>query len=54
MVLAKEDNGNEIYICEECDMAYEDEVTAKKCEDYCKKYKSCSLEITKKAIKIQK
>jgi len=40
------------YICEECDFAYIDKNIAKQCEDYCKKYKSCSIETTKKAIKI--
>lgn len=44
--------GKEYYICEECGFAYRNNKTAKECEDYCKKYKSCSLEITKKAVKI--
>ncbi len=45
-------NKTRYYICEECQFAYSDGGTAKQCEDFCKKYKSCSLEITKKAIKI--
>lgn len=45
-------NKTKYYICEECQFAYSDKDVAKQCEDYCKKYKSCSLEITKKAIKI--
>ena len=52
MVKEIEKNNRIYYICEECNFAYSDKDTAKKCEDYCKKYKSCSLEITKKAIKI--
>jgi|TARA_B100001971_G_C18250144_1_gene577510 rubrerythrin len=45
-------NNKEYYICEACGFAYEDKNTAQECEDYCKEHKSCSLEITKKAIKI--
>ncbi len=45
-------NKTKYYICEECRFAYSDENIAKQCEDYCKKHKSCSLEITKHAIKI--
>ena len=39
------------YMCEECNMRYEDNQLAEKCEAFCKKHKSCSLEITKHAIK---
>ena len=38
------------YVCEECGLRYEDIETAQKCEDYCKKHKSCSLEIIKNSI----
>lgn len=41
------------YVCEECNLAYKDKVMAKKCQSFCKKYKSCSIEITKHAIKIK-
>lgn len=44
--------GKEYYICEICHFAYEDEEWAKKCEEYCKKYKSCNLDITKHAVQI--
>ena len=37
----------EVYICEICNFAYGDKRLAEKCQDWCKKYKSCSLEITK-------
>ena len=40
-----------VYTCSECKMKYHDEVTAKKCEDWCKKNKSCNLDIIKYAIK---
>ena len=39
------------YICKECDFAYKEKQWAEKCEAYCKKHPSCSLEITKHAIK---
>jgi len=39
------------FACSICKFRYKDNKTAEKCEDYCKKYKSCSLEITKLAIR---
>lgn len=44
---------NKYYICEECDFAYKEKELAKKCEDWCKKYHSCNIEITKNAVKLQ-
>ena len=38
------------YVCEACNMAYLDRNLAKKCEDWCNKYKSCNLEIIKHAV----
>ena len=43
-----------LYKCQECGLHYEDEATAKKCEEWCSKYKSCNLEITKSAIENKK
>lgn len=40
------------YACPICEFTYETEDFAKKCQAYCKAYKSCSLEITKHAMKI--
>ncbi|MBI2134350.1 hypothetical protein HYU09_00020 [Candidatus Woesearchaeota archaeon] len=40
----------ELYFCEICRFAYKDRETAEKCEDWCRKHKSCSLEITKSAV----
>ena len=37
--------------CEECNFYYKDERWAEKCENFCRKNKSCSLEITRQAIK---
>lgn len=39
-----------VYLCGECGLGYENVVTAQKCEEHCKKYNSCSLEITKDAV----
>jgi hypothetical protein len=42
---------NGYWICEECKLKYGDKIWAEKCEAWCKKYKSCNLEITKHSIK---
>ena len=39
------------YKCGECKMLYKNKILAKKCEEWCKKYKSCNLKIIKHAIK---
>ena len=39
------------YLCRKCGLKYEDKILAEKCEEWCRKYKSCNLEITKNAIK---
>ncbi|MBS3096409.1 hypothetical protein J4480_03135 [Candidatus Woesearchaeota archaeon] len=45
-------NSKAYYICEECGFAYKGKVTARKCESWCRKYKSCNVEITKHAVEI--
>ncbi|MEM1574500.1 MAG: hypothetical protein QW755_00220 [Nitrososphaerota archaeon] len=45
--MVKEING--FYICEECKLKYKEKIWAEKCEEWCRKYKSCNLEITKHA-----
>jgi len=42
---------NRFWICEECKLRYSEKEWAEKCEAWCKKYKSCNLEITKHAVK---
>ncbi len=42
---------NNLYQCRECKFYYKEKRLSKQCEDYCKKHKSCSLEITKHAVK---
>jgi len=36
---------DKLYKCPECHLAYKDEKWAKKCENWCKKYKGCNLEV---------
>ncbi len=43
--------GKNIFACEACGFGYKEKQLAQKCEDFCKKNNSCSLEITKHAIK---
>jgi len=45
------DKKNKCYFCEECQMAYVDKKKACGCEEWCKKYKSCNLEIIKYSLK---
>jgi len=51
MVKAIKQNQQIVFTCKECGMEYHDEKTAKKCEVWCKKNKSCNLDIIKNAIK---
>lgn len=44
-------NIKELYQCEECGLKYADRKWAEKCEVWCKKYKSCNLDIIDSAIK---
>ena len=45
---------NGLYECEECNLFYEDEEWAKKCEKWCLEHKSCNIEITSHATKQSK
>jgi predicted ATP-dependent serine protease len=38
------------YQCQECGFYYQEREWAKRCEEWCKKYKSCNLEIIKHSI----
>lgn len=51
MIKVKEQNNDKIYQCEECSLRYRDKTIAEKCEMWCKKNKSCNLEIIKHSIK---
>jgi len=44
---------NKIYYqCEICKFIYEDREWAEKCENFCRKHNSCSLEITNHAVQL--
>jgi hypothetical protein len=44
---------NKVYFqCEECGFVYENREWAEKCENWCKEYHSCNIEITKRAVQI--
>ena len=45
-------DGKKYFQCESCGFLYEDKELAQKCEDFCNKYHSCSLEITKHAVEL--
>lgn len=38
------------YECEECNLVYKDKEWAKKCEDYCKTYKACNIDIIRHVV----
>ena len=52
--MAEETNleGEMVFKCLSCGWLYENRLMAEKCEAWCKKYKSCNMEIVKHAIKI--
>ena len=47
--MVREEDG--LFVCEKCGFKYDSAELAEKCEDFCAKNKSCSLEITKHAVK---
>ncbi len=53
MVKEKIINERKGYFCEECLMIYNDKKIANECESWCKKHKSCNLEIIKNALKLR-
>lgn len=52
MIKEIEKDGKKYYICKLCKMAYNSKELAQKCEDWCRKYKSCNLEIIKHAVEL--
>lgn len=44
----------QIYQCPICGFHYEDEMTAKKCEAWCREHKSCNIQIIKESFESQK
>lgn len=51
MVREKNKNKIKCYYCEECELVYQDKKKAYECEEWCRKHKSCNIEITKYAFK---
>ncbi len=51
MVKEIEKDGRKLFQCEECSFLYKEKEWAEKCEDYCREKHSCSLDITKHAVK---
>ena len=50
--MVKENKKMKCYYCGECNMAYLDRKKACECEEWCKKHKSCNIEIIKHALKL--
>ena len=50
MVKELKKENKKLYLCEECNMYYSDKSWAEKCETWCKKYKSCNIDIIKKSV----
>jgi len=50
LVKEKKVNNQTVFLCEICSLGYSDKETAQKCEEWCKKTGTCSIQITKKAI----
>ena len=50
MVKEKRRENSIVFACEECGFLYAERKWAEKCEEWCKKHKSCNIEITAHAI----
>ena len=50
MVNAIQKEGKKYFQCGDCGFLYKEKEFARKCEDWCLKYKSCNMEITAHAI----
>jgi predicted ATP-dependent serine protease len=51
MVKEVQKGDKNLYRCPECGFWYDEKEWAEKCEQWCREYKSCNLEITRHAIK---
>lgn len=43
-------DGEKLYICEACGMAYREKELAGKCQQWCEQHHSCNLEIIRHAV----
>lgn len=50
---SRQNKAEDIYQCPECGLHYRDGTTAKKCEAWCNRHKSCNLEIARLSIERQ-
>lgn len=53
MIMEIGNRGKTYFQCSECGLYYKNKDMAKKCENFCKKYKSCNLDIIKHAVKLK-
>lgn len=44
---------NKYFQCNICKFYYKTKALAQECENFCNKYNSCSIEITKHAVKLK-
>ena len=51
MVHTENYQGKKIHLCDSCQFGYIEKKLAQTCENRCKKFNACALEITKHAIK---
>ena len=49
-----ENEESKIYKCPECGLSYVDKEMAVKCEEWCKKHKTCNVEIIKHSVEHKK
>lgn len=54
MVKEIKNRDKKIYQCEECKLLYNEKKWAEKCEEWCKKYHTCNITITRHRIKEKK
>ena len=50
MVEETKKNGETLYVCKECGLAYEEREWAEKCQQWCKEHQSCNLEIIEHSV----
>jgi len=54
MVCQVHKNGERLYVCDVGGFAYKEGSWAEKCQDYCTRHGTCSLEITSHAVQTRR
>ncbi len=54
MVTETKANGKVLYPCEACGFTYEQKEWAQKCQQWCRQYQSCNLDITQHAVPLER